>query len=296
MANASSDYKGRCALYALALSSTSSSWLHTPDDNLSSQYPFLNLGVHYLRVFRGGSLVSDVRDALFEKAQLPVPDSPPPFSSTTVRLRGQWAVDVAVHHEVPRSEEMSGEALQPGVLQFGIDASELRETSWRIVTWISISAFLVWIGISSVAEITVRRRTRSTGIYDYPRLEMPDAARRIGSGDLLLCVDELRFEACGLSVEVTPKQARVLEVMIGEPGRAFSDEEFLRLVWEDAPYATSSDVKQQVYLIRRRLREAGLPADEIVCTVPGVGYKLVATPIDAPGDAVSTDKGTVNPS
>ena len=54
-------------------------------------------------------------------------------------------------------------------------------------------------------------------------------------------------------------------------------------MWADSRYANSRDVKQYVYLIRRRLAAAGLPADEILANEPGLGYRLVA---DAVPDAV----------
>ncbi|GAG16995.1 unnamed protein product [marine sediment metagenome] len=99
----------------------------------------------------------------------------------------------------------------------------------------------------------------------------------------------MRLEVGDISVCLTPKQASLLEMLITQPGRAFSDTSILKHVWEESAYANSSDVKQQIYLIRKRLRSAGLDAAAILTTVPGVGYKLVITRNDGTVDALSTD-------
>lgn len=287
-ASAASDYRSRCALYAAALSSTNSAWLSRTDEGATSTYPFLSLGVHYMRAFHDGEEILDIRSTAFEDGDLPVPAPLPPFPSRTIRTHGRWVIDVAIPCAIATSEGSQDDGSQSGILQFGIEADELRLAVRRILAWIAIPSFLVWVCGSGIGGVAICRRSSTRDDDAASRQEMPDAARRIGAGDLLLYMDERRFEISGVSVEVTPKQARVLEVMLAEPGRAFCDKDFLQRVWDEAPYATSSDVKQQIYLIRKRLREAGLPADRIVMTVPGVGYKVSSPQIDAPCDAAST--------
>ena len=66
-----------------------------------------------------------------------------------------------------------------------------------------------------------------------------------------------------------------------EPGRAFADAEILAAVWPDSPYANSRDVKQYIYLIRKRLSAAGLPATELLASVPGLGYRIAFEAVDS---------------
>jgi two-component system response regulator ResD len=130
---------------------------------------------------------------------------------------------------------------------------------------------------------------RKRRLANAPPTNAPDAARRYVAGDLMLLLDELRFKVGHADIDLTPKQASLLELLMEQPGRAFSDADILEHVWTMSSYANSSDVKQQIYLIRKRLRCAGLDASTILATVPGVGYKLVITIDDGSADARSTD-------
>jgi len=54
----------------------------------------------------------------------------------------------------------------------------------------------------------------------------------------------------------------------------FSDREILAAVWPDSRYANAKDVKQHVYLLRKRLRDAKSGGEEMIVNVPGFGYRL----------------------
>jgi len=83
----------------------------------------------------------------------------------------------------------------------------------------------------------------------------------------------------GVPVPLPPKQYALLRLLASEPERVFTEEEILAAVWPDSPYADSKDIKQCVYLLRRRLGKEG---GRIVVNVPGFGYKLaVSEDIDA---------------
>ncbi|NOX44713.1 MAG: winged helix-turn-helix transcriptional regulator [Caldiserica bacterium] len=93
-----------------------------------------------------------------------------------------------------------------------------------------------------------------------------------------LTIDEGSKEVrlCGRTVKLSPKQYALLVLLAREPGRVFSDREILRELWPDSRYANSKDVKQYVYLLRRRLGEVMPGAEALIATVPGFGYKLLS--------------------
>jgi DNA-binding winged helix-turn-helix (wHTH) protein len=85
----------------------------------------------------------------------------------------------------------------------------------------------------------------------------------------------------GVPVRLTPKQFALLRLLASQPERVFSEQEILEAAWSGAPYADSKDIKQYVYLVRRRLAEVDPGARSLIVTVPGFGYKLAVEGVDS---------------
>jgi len=47
-----------------------------------------------------------------------------------------------------------------------------------------------------------------------------------------------------------------------------------KVVWSEWDYAGSEDIKQYIYLLRRRLAEANAEGATVIVNAPGFGYKL----------------------
>ena len=77
----------------------------------------------------------------------------------------------------------------------------------------------------------------------------------------------------GEAVELSPKEFELVSLLAGAPGRVFSNSEILEGVWPDGYAATSKDVKQYIYLLRRKL-EPDPENPSLIVTVRGFGYKL----------------------
>lgn len=295
---AATTYRERSSLYAVALASASTSWLPSgdPGDTTEQQlrFPLLSLGVVYVRVSSDEGLVMDIRRSEFSQARLPTLNRVS-FPTTTIaatifRFENHWAVDVVVPLSIFNLADSAEEAGGLGMIQLGIDATELARANQRTTTITAFSSLAIWLFVSVSLFCLLRRQdSRAEGRPEHCSIAA-DAARRIVAGDLALFLDELRFEVGTVTIDLTPKQAALLEMLISHPGRAFSDESILKRVWQTSSYASSSDVKQQIYLIRKKLRGAGLPALRILVTVSGVGYKLAVSQNDAVVDAPSTDK------
>ncbi len=96
--------------------------------------------------------------------------------------------------------------------------------------------------------------------------------------DISTCEVRLR----GQQIMLTPKLFDLLLILAKNQGQVFSDQELLDLVWPDSEYATSADVKQHIYLLRKALRQACPNPKQLIVNVKGFGYKLSR-------DAIETD-------
>jgi DNA-binding winged helix-turn-helix (wHTH) protein len=105
-----------------------------------------------------------------------------------------------------------------------------------------------------------------------------------GSEESVLCCGPLEIDrrSCdvqfhGKSVDLTPKLFELLNVFAQSPGTVFSDDELLQAVWSDSAYAASSDVKQHIYLLRRKFADVHSNPKALIENVKGFGYRLVPT-------------------
>lgn len=271
---ASGEYAQRSALYATVI--LSSFGEGEPDPALV----LFNPGILYARDLGGSSDGWDVRSTPFEDASLPAPPQDRLPESRIVRISGRLIADVVI----PREPCVA--------IQIGVDASSLARTSGRISRVGALAASLAWLATSGIGAAVLlhrQRSRRSDASGAAPEILAQDAGRRIRAGVLLLSVDEQRLHVGQAVVDLTPKQTALFELLISQPGRAFSDHEILSAVWPDCTYATSSDVKQHIYLIRKRLAAASLPASDLLVTVPGRGYRIATRGLDRGIEGRSTE-------
>ncbi len=118
----------------------------------------------------------------------------------------------------------------------------------------------------SVNELMARirvnvRRTRAAG-----------AAETIAHGDILMDVEQHKVTRNGVPVHLGPTEFRLLAVLIEKPGRVYSRERLLDLVWGRDIYVEARTVDVHVGRLRKALKGDGLP--DPVRTVRGAGYSL----------------------
>ncbi len=174
----------------------------------------------------------------------------------------------------------TAESSDTGYVRIGIDvasvALELRTIAlWATAFALGIDALLLgllwWLMGFRVAVSNANAAIGSMG----------------ASSEKHMSVGDLRIDTIGKlvffknqSVQLTPKQYALIEFLAREPDRVFTDREIVENVWEASSYADSKDVKQYVYLVRRRLTVVHPAGKRLIETVPGFGYKLVAEPVD----------------
>ena len=78
----------------------------------------------------------------------------------------------------------------------------------------------------------------------------------------------------GVVLDLTPKLYDLLVAFVRNSGSILSDGDILDIVWPDSTYAASPDVKQHIYLLRRKLEDAHPDPKCVIVNVKGFGYRL----------------------
>ena len=97
-------------------------------------------------------------------------------------------------------------------------------------------------------------------------------AKVLVAGELTLDPRTLAIRFSGGEVKLPPKCIKLLEAMMGEPGRVFSRAELEQAVWGDTQ-ETSDTLRSHMHLLRRALVDAG--SYDPIETVHGIGYRLL---------------------
>lgn len=99
------------------------------------------------------------------------------------------------------------------------------------------------------------------------------AANVIRAGGLLMDVDAHRVEVQGHEVHLTPTEFGLLQALAERPGHALTRSEMIEYGLGYSYEGVERTVDSHVRNLRRKLEEAGAPAD-LIETVFGVGYRL----------------------
>ncbi|MBE6468733.1 MAG: response regulator transcription factor [Coriobacteriaceae bacterium] len=114
-------------------------------------------------------------------------------------------------------------------------------------------------------EVQLRRRSRGGsgrpakgGALTFRSWELDPAARS--------------FCAAGEAVELTRLEFKIVEILMGTPGRAWSKQELFERAWGEPYAADDNTLNVHISNIRTKLRASG--TDGYIKTVWGMGFKL----------------------
>lgn len=94
-------------------------------------------------------------------------------------------------------------------------------------------------------------------------------------GELMINLSEHRVMVGDREVELSPKEFKILAMLIGAPGRVFSREELLEQVWGLDFYGDTKTVDVHIRWLREKIEED--PSNpKFIQTVRGFGYRLGA--------------------
>ena len=262
----------RSAAYVQAFAASAEAWIEPLNiEMLRSASRFMLVGsALFVRIEIGGDLVVDEWEETFA-----LDSSAEPLLSAsagrTLRLPGgQTCLDVNAPLRV--SDETVGS------VRIGIDTTSVvvrgRSTA--------LAATGVAVGVDALVLVLLfwshRGRARRKEGDECASQEAVSAA--IAVGDLRIDRATKRVTLKGKGVDLTPKQFTLLEFLAQRSDRVVSEEEIVDGVWAGSHYADSKDVKQCVYLVRKRLAKAGPGGRGLIATVPGFGYRLISGPVD----------------
>lgn len=128
-----------------------------------------------------------------------------------------------------------------------------------------------WLLVLVLAIAAVRVLGAKSGTGGVQEQEEETVIR---CGGLEIDAESCTATYCGQAIDLAPKMYELLLFLARNPGKTFSDRDLVAALWADAPYAASGDVKQCIYMLRKRLKVACADPKRIIVNVPGFGYKL----------------------
>jgi DNA-binding winged helix-turn-helix (wHTH) protein len=134
---------------------------------------------------------------------------------------------------------------------------------------IAIAAFVV--GLACATLILVRMDYAGTIVSPFNGVIQSFSQART-SGPLVLDEHSKKVTLHGTAVYVPPKPFQLLALLIQENGRVLKEEEIVAILWPEADLADSRDVRQCVYLLRKRLDDTVAGAGACISNVKGFGY------------------------
>ncbi len=266
-------FRGRSLAYAKAFAATAASWIDDTDPAMLRSAARLVLAgsALYVQIAAEDGLIVDERSAAAEGLDLEwEAEFDAARSETVYRRHGASHLDLLV----PLTAERRGK-----YVRIGIDRTSLvaQSNSAMVIAGGATIGFDALLILALAVALRSRRRR-------WPMETGADVASPEGStltaGRLAIDRSRKTVHLDDRPVPVTPKQFALLELLATRPGHVFSEEEILDAAWPDSPYADSKDIKQYVYLIRRRLVRIDSEARSLIETVPGFGYRLTAEDVD----------------
>jgi DNA-binding response OmpR family regulator len=104
----------------------------------------------------------------------------------------------------------------------------------------------------------------------------------VAHGEIVLNMNKYQASLAGRTLDLTPTEFRLLEILVRRKGRVASEEDLIREVWG----STRSDpalVRRYILMLRKKL-EADPSSPVWIRTVRGFGYRLGTGPLKLPED------------
>lgn len=179
-----------------------------------------------------------------------------------------WGIAVALHTGYYLGGHLGGHAAAYLVAIIGLFVIDSLYTDrtwfyWPALGWgliVAAHAYAIWGFTRVEAEPVLIRRASPPGLA--PTVETPEAGIVVDGPMRTVAID-------GQPIEVTPTEFALLALFTGAPGRAFSRDELLDLVWKDDFEITHRTVDTHIQRLRKKLGERA----DTIQTVWGMGYR-----------------------
>ncbi|MEN5018073.1 two-component system response regulator CreB [Erwinia sp. Eh17-17] len=124
----------------------------------------------------------------------------------------------------------------------------------------------------SPREVCARVRTLLRRLQKQQRIAQ---SPRYSVGSFTLDEAAARVEWCQQSLALTRYEYLLLKTLLLSPGRVFSRQQLMNLVWKEAEESFDRTVDTHIKTLRAKLRDIN-PHEQVLLTHRGLGYSLVA--------------------
>ena len=128
-----------------------------------------------------------------------------------------------------------------------------------------------------LAEVMARVRAV---LRRYRDSSSGSASRQLCAGELRMDLKRHEVRVRNRTVDLTPKEFQLLELLLSRKGETISRDEFLNAVWGDEVHVTHRTVDTHLGSLRKKI-EPDPERPTYIVSVRGVGYKLDENPTDS---------------
>lgn len=105
------------------------------------------------------------------------------------------------------------------------------------------------------------------------RAARPHIPTHYGAGNLRMDLDRHEVTVSGRTIDLTPKEFKILRQFLEAPGRVFSRQEMLNRVWGEGYALEEHALDVHIHSLRQKV-ETDPAEPSLIVTVRGIGYKL----------------------
>lgn len=169
----------------------------------------------------------------------------------------------------------SQENASSGYVRLGIDISQFEEKISSGILSALVLALIVFGSVAILGSTLIIKwqPAADSSITPTSSEESRDPATpAIEAGVIKIDDSKKEVSIADQEVRLSQKEYELLRLLASEPGRVFSPQEIIEVIWPDNTMSTE-DVKKYIYLLRQKI-EPDSPEPEIIVNVKGFGYRL----------------------
>lgn len=122
-------------------------------------------------------------------------------------------------------------------------------------------------------EVVARIKAQLRRNYDY-REEPEESGAVLTLRGVMMNVPEGIVEKDGDRVELTPTEFRILQLLLGHPGRIFTKQQIFEQVWDEMYAGDDNTVMVHISNLRNKLGDGQDGKPPFIRTIKGLGYKI----------------------
>lgn len=123
----------------------------------------------------------------------------------------------------------------------------------------------------SVIELISRVNAQLRRYMEYNPMKVPEDKLR--NGGIVMDLDDYSVEKDGVSIELNPKEFKMLRLFLENPGKIFTKKQIYESVWEEPYVGDNNTLMVHVSHLRDKI-ETDPKDPEYIKTIRGIGYRM----------------------